>query len=185
VDQVTDRLVSDHPLTKEFTEVVLASWSDIFATRVGGQKYRIGADIKPSAQLVGLLFHELVPLAFQGRYPGRWSKATNKRDKDLVCLVDPVQSVEIKSSSHSSQIFGNRSYAQIAAEPESAARKGKSGYYLAINFEKFSADTHPRIVKIRFGWLYHNDWIAQRSPTGQQARVNPFADRVKLVRLYP
>ena len=43
-------------------------------------------------------------------------------------------SVEIKTSSNKSKIFGNRSYAQ-KSENE---KKDKSGYYLAINFEQIS-----------------------------------------------
>ena len=65
-------------------------------------------------------------------------------------------------------------------------RKGKSGYYLAINFEKFADDRkEPALVQIRFGWLDHTDWLAQKAATGQQARVSPAADRFKLVRLFP
>ena len=40
-------------------------------------------------------------------------------------------------------------------DPESSKKK-KTGYYLAINFEKFSVKTsNPKIRLIRFGWIDH------------------------------
>lgn len=101
-------------------------------------------------------------------------------DKDLVYIPDPSLSVELKTSSHASQIFGNRSYAQ----PQQGAGKSKDGYYLTVNFEKFSKDGLPKVKLIRFGWLDHTDWIGQAAATGQQARIRPESDRAKLVRLY-
>ncbi len=182
--KVTKRLITAHPLTREFKDVVLTAWTDIFRTRIGGKRYRIGKDINPSPQIMGCFLHELVPLVFQDKYPGKWRRQQDKRDKDLVCLFDAAFSVEIKTSSHRSQIFGNRSYGQPSTNPSDHRRKGKSGYYLAVNFEKFAANATPRIVQVRFGWLDHTDWIAQRAATGQQARVDPRADAKKLIRLY-
>jgi hypothetical protein len=37
---------------------------------------------------------------------------------------------------------------------------------------------------IRFGWLGHSDWIPQKSPTGQQARLTPEAKKYKLTKLF-
>jgi hypothetical protein len=42
----------------------------------------------------------------------------------------------------------------------------------------------PKIKIIRFGWLDHSDWIAQRAATGQQARLRPEAYQYKLLELY-
>ena len=64
--------------------------------------------------------------------------------------------------------------------------KDKNGYYIAINFEKFTSPTkRPQILKIRFGYLEHVDWIAQKAATGQQARLSPVADKHKLITIYP
>jgi hypothetical protein len=37
---------------------------------------------------------------------------------------------------------------------------------------------------IRFGWLDHSDWMGQKAATGQQARLDPFAEKSKLAILY-
>lgn len=186
-EAVTKALIKKHPLdSKEIVAVVLEAWKDIFATRIGAKGYRIGTDITLSPQIMGSFLHELIPLIFRDRYPDNWRRQTHKKDKDLVYVPDPQFSVEIKTSSHPSQVFGNRSYAQPPSSNAEIGRKGKSGYYLAINFEKFSDDhTQPELVQIRFGWLDHTDWLAQKAATGQQARVSPAADRLKLVRLFP
>ncbi|MBI5526099.1 MAG: ScaI family restriction endonuclease [Deltaproteobacteria bacterium] len=183
---VTVKLLEKHPLTPEFVPIVQQAWKDIFATRIGSKGYRIGPDIKLSPQIMGNYLHELIPLIVQDLHPGEWCRGRGAHDKDLVCLTNPRLSIEIKTSSHPTQIFGNRSYGQPPSSTSDIGKKGKSGYYLAINFEKFSKEgSLPKISQVRFGWLDHSDWIAQRAPTGQQAHVNPRADAAKLVRLYP
>ena len=104
-------------------------------------------------------------------------------EKDLVYIPDPTLSVEIKASSHRTQIFGNRSYAQKT----STAKKSKSGFYLAVNFEGFTTTRKSglRINRIRFGWIDHEDWSGQKAATGQQARLSPDVERAKLIQLYP
>ncbi len=176
----TAELIANHPLdANEIVEVVLGAWSAIFESRLGG-KFRIGHEIYPKPQIMGFLLHELIPLELASRYPDLWRPEKEKDDKDIVCIPDANLSVELKTSSHPSQIFGNRSYAQ---EP-SGTGKSKSGYYLAVNFQKFSPPKQPHITLKRFGWLDHTDWIGQRAATGQQARLQPESDRGKLQRLY-
>ncbi len=182
---VTKRLLREHPLTSELADVARTAWDDVFETRIGAQKYRLGIEIQPSPQIMGNFLHELIPLIFRDRYPKMWCRQRSKNDKDLVCLFDPNYSVEIKTSSHSSQIFGNRSYGQSPVGETEHRKKGKSGYYLAINFEKFSdSGRTPRLIQVRFGWLDHTDWIAQKSPTGQQSRVSPAAYAGKFIKIY-
>jgi ScaI restriction endonuclease len=179
---VTDALLNAHPLQlDEIRDVVLACWEDIFNTQIGS--YRIGPDIEPEPQIMGFLLYELIPLEFQRRYPGAWRRQQGSMEKDLVCVNDATKSVEIKTSSNASQVFGNRSYAQPSLVSE-VGRKGKSGYYLTINFEKFGRADRPALRIIRFGWLDHNDWIAQTAATGQQARIRPEAYAYKLRTLY-
>ena len=110
-----------------------------------------------------------------------WKKESNPSEKDLVYIPIPAYSIEIKTSSNKNKIFGNRSYGQ----PSSNSKKSKEGYYLAINFEKFSESKNPKIRLIRFGWLDHSDWIAQKASTGQQARLTKDADKFKLIKIYP
>ncbi len=164
----TEDLLAAHPLDKgEIVEVTLSAWDAIFATKIGG-KAQIGVHIFPRPQIMGTFLHELIPLEFGDRYPGIWRREEAVSEKDLVHIPDAAFSVEIKTSSNKNQIFGNRSYAQKG----NSSKKGKSGYYITVNFEKFdSSKKQPRIRRICFGWIDGSDWIGQKSATGQQARL--------------
>jgi hypothetical protein len=127
---------------------------------------------------MGFLLHELIPLELEFRYPKLWRRERLSTEKDLVYIPDEAFSVEIKTSSSKRNIYGNRSYAQVGG----TSKKSKSGYYLAINFEKFSSKvTKPEITLVRFGWLDQEDWIGQVAATGQQARLSPIVERNKLL----
>lgn len=178
---ITEGLLSRHPLKKEeIAEVVLECWKDIFESGIGAKPFKIGIDIIPGPQIMSFLLHELIALEFERRYPGIWRKDKNKNDKDLVCLVDENYSTEIKASSHPNQVFGNRSYAQ----PRIGDGKSKNGFYITINFDQPKNTNLGRIRIVRFGWLDHSDWIAQKAATGQQARISAHAYRYKLMELY-
>lgn len=179
----TRALVDAHPLKQEeIVAVALGAWDAVFKSRIGPHRFRIGRDLFPKPQIMGFFLHELIPLEFAVRYPKRWRGEHGAGEKDLVYIPDPDLSVEIKTSSHKTQVFGNRSYAQKA----SGSKKSKSGYYLAINFEKFGRHGSPRpeVTRIRFGWLDHTDWIGQAAATGQQAHLAPLSESRKLVTLY-
>lgn len=178
----TEELVATHPVPKnEWVQIVLQAWHDIFDSSLGPKKFRIGEHIFPKPQIMGFLLHELIPLELESRYPNLWCGDRCATDKDLVYLPDDRFSVELKTSSHASQIFANRSYAQESSE----GKKNKSGYYLAANFGKFSPMLQPEIVMIRFGWIDHSDWIGQEAATGQQAHLSKAAYESKLLTLYP
>ena len=178
----TRELVEAHPLDQqEIVDIVLQSWNAIFRSKIGPKGFRIGRHIFPKPQIMGFFLHELIPLEFEARYPGVWRGDRTGEDKDLVYIPDSAFSVEIKTSSHRSQIFGNRSYAQRGRAP----KKSKFGYVLAVNFEKFSRTAvAPKITRVRFGWLDHTDWVGQRAATGQQARLEPAVEQTKLLSLY-
>jgi hypothetical protein len=180
----TEELVSAHPLkTSEIRCVVLQAWSDIFDSKLGPHNFQIGRHIFPKPQIMGFFLHELIPLEIASRYPGKWRGDQTAADKDLVYIPDNLFSVEIKTSSHPTRIFGNRSYAQPA---ESVGKKNKSGYYLTVNFGKFDqSGANPKILLIRFGWIDHSDWIGQAAASGQQAHLTPSADRLKLLTIHP
>ena len=176
----TKELVEAHPLAaEEIVEVVLQCWYGIFESSIG-KGFHIGEHIFPKPQIMGFLLHELIPLEFEVRYPGKWRGDKAATDKDLVYVEDSYYSVEIKTSSARGKVFANRSYAQ----EETAGKKSKSGYYLTANFGKFVGKERPEIMLIRFGWLDHQDWIGQAAATGQQAHLRPAADRFKLLVLY-
>jgi hypothetical protein len=178
---ITRQLVERHPLaTEEIVETVLVSWQSIFDSRLGTKGFRIGYDIFPKPQTMGFLLHELIPLELAAKYPKYWRGDTSASDKDLVYILDDAFSIEVKTSSDSRHIYGNRSYAQESGH----SKKGKSGYYLTVNFEKFSGTGNPGIRLIRFGWLDSTDWIGQKAATGQQARLSSDVENYKLLPLY-
>lgn len=168
-----------HPLKDELRNIVLESWKQIFDSKIGD--YQIGKDIFPSPQIISFFLHELVAHNISKKHP-EYRVGVSKDEKDIHCTSDIELGIEIKGSSNNSQIFANRSYAQPSSDSEV---KNKNGYYLAINFEKLSKDNpNPKILLIRFGYLVHEDWIAQKAATGQQARLAPETYKEKFVTLY-
>lgn len=179
----TQNLIESHPLKKkELVEIILTSWKSIFSSSIG--RYKIGKDFFPKPQIMGFFLHELMTLEFERRYPKQWRGDKSKTDKDLVYIPNDSFSIEIKTSSSRNKIYANRSYAQQSTD----AKKTKSGYYTAINFEGFKISpkklVQAKIVLIRFGWLDHSDWVGQASPTGQQASLKAESEKAKLVIYY-
>ena len=179
-------LLNAHPLhCDEIVEVTLDCWSSLFLTKIG-RRAQIGVHIFPRPQIMGIFLHELIPLEFSSRYPDLWRREQSSDEKDLVFVPDNMLSVEIKTSSHKTQIFGNRSYAQ---RPNSR-KKQHHGYFLAVNFEKFGKNRQkpnrkkPQILRICFGWLDDEDWIGQHAQTGQQARLPGEIYGRKLLEIY-
>jgi len=161
----------------ELVDVVQMSWMAIFASRIGPKGFQIGTHLYPKPQILAFFLHELIPLELSMRYPNCWRGELAASDKDVVYIPDDRFSFEIKTSSHPTQIFGNRSYAQETARP----KKDKSGFYLAVNFEKLTSQTTaPELRRIRFGWLDHADWLGQTASTGQQARLPQAVEQGKL-----
>ncbi len=181
-NSITLELIKNHPLSEEdIIKVTLESWDQIFNSKLG--TFNIGKEIFPTPQIMSFLLHELVAHNLRLKYPGIYRVGTEKSEKDVVHEKNANYSIEIKGSSHPSQVFGNRSYAQPNSKD---ATKKKDGYYITINFEKFvkKNGNRPRILLIRFGYLEHTDWIAQNSETGQQARLTADAYKYKLKTIY-
>ncbi|MEZ5671296.1 MAG: ScaI family restriction endonuclease [Thiotrichaceae bacterium] len=170
--------------SEQIVKIILEVWDWIFESKVGC--FCIGQDIFPSPQIMSFLLHELIALKLAQDFPTLWKKGVASNEKDLVCLTNDRFSIEIKASSDKKHIFGNRSYAQ----PSSSNRKSKSGYYLTVNFQKFSHSSphvkseYPKIEMIRFGYIEHTDWIAQKASSGQQSRLPRSVYEHKLCILY-
>lgn len=179
---ITDELLKQFPLPMSaLTEVVLSSWEDIFHSRIGNKGYQIGRDIWPEPQIMGFLLHELIPLNLSSSYRKKWRRCEASGECDAVYLPDDAWSFEIKTSSSTNGIFGNRSYAHVS----DAARKRRGSFFLAINFGKFGAENaRPEITLIRFGWLGATDWIGQAAQSGQQAHLTKEARAYKLRIIY-
>lgn len=187
--QRTRSLIEAYPIDpRDVAEIVLRSWDAIFESTLG-DGFRIGVHIFPTPQIMGTLLHELIPLEIEAHTGGRWRAQRTAAEKDLVHLPDDRFSTEIKTSSDPSRIYANRSYGQ---ESESPGKKAKSGYYIAVNFDKWPAiearpvreQIRPAIRLIRIGWIDHTDWIAQRSPTGQQSSLPPQVENAQLLTFY-
>lgn len=180
--KVTQAFLDAHPLpSRTMVDIVLTSWESIFASRMGSKGFMIGLDIFPKPQIMGFFLHELIPLELAARFPNEWRPEMSSGDKDIVYIPDDRFSIELKTSSSSRHVYGNRSYAQESSEN----KKAKSGYYLAVNFEKFTKGTdRPRIIMIRFGWLDAGDWLGQKAATGQQSRLPSEVESGKLITLY-
>lgn len=181
-ESITKQLIQKHPLEpQEIVDVVLTSWNTILETGLGKKGFKIGVDIFPKPQIMGFFLHELIPLELAARYPKAWRGEKQASDKDIVYIPDDSFSIEVKTSSNPNRIFGNRSYAQGTTK----GKKAKTGYYLAVNFEKFSATIkQPQVGLIRFGWLDSDDWIGQKAATGQQSRLSTEVETFKLLKLY-
>jgi hypothetical protein len=179
---ITQELLDRHPLEeKEIKKFVLAAWDDLFASSIGLHRLKIGEHIFPKPQIIGALLHELIPAEISAAYPDIWRTEESADDKDIVHIQNDNYSIELKTSSNPKHIFGNRSYAQ----KPTANKKGKDGYYLAVNFEKISKQNNrPAILMVRFGWLDHSDWIGQQAATGQQARLLPETYELKFKTLF-
>ena len=180
--KITETLLNDFPLSKDYlVSLVLKSWDAILRTKIA-DKWSIAQDVQPKPQIMGFFLHEIIGQYIQADYPKSWRKEKTAADKDVVCITNPDFSLEIKTSSDKNKIFGNRSYAQ---EVKQGGKKSKSGYYLAINFEKFEeTEELPQIRLIRFGWLDHTDWIGQSAASGQQSRLPKEVENGKLVVIY-
>ena len=180
---ITDELIAAHPLSEnQIVEYCLAAWNDIYCSKIGRHGFKIGEDIFVRPQIIGALLHELIPAEIVANNPKLWQREQRVDDKDIVYVPDNAFSIELKTSSNSSKIFGNRSYAQAPTE----SKKSKDGYYLTINFEQIKerSDTPPEITIIRFGWLDHTDWTGQAAATGQQAWLSKETYLYKLKTLY-
>jgi len=178
----TDALLARFPVQmKKIVEIVLASWEDIFHSKIGVHSYQIGREIWPEPQIMGFLLHELIPLNLAAAFQGEWRRGGTGKC-DAVHLPGDEWSFEIKTSSSTIGIFGNRSYAHVSE----SARKRRGSFFLAVNFGKFNHATgvRPEIHLIRFGWLGPKDWIGQKSESGQQARLTKEAKAYKLRIIY-
>ena len=177
---ITESLVKAHPLFgDEIRTLVTAGWDDVFESKIGSKGLRIGVDIFLKGQAMGSLLHELIPREFADAHPTLWRPESAVTDKDLVFIPDDKFSIELKTSSHPSEIRGNKSYVEDATP----GKKLKDGYYLVVNYAEAKHGKQLEIKKIRFGWLDHSDWQTGKSRKGQGATVKAIAKKHKLIDL--
>jgi hypothetical protein len=171
---ITIELIEKHPLRNNIVEFVLKTWESILNGKINTYLNLHIRHMKISPQATGALLHDIIPEYIQ-KHTDDFRKGVGK-EKDILCVTDEQYSIELKTSSQKS-VYGNRSYAK------SEKGKEKFGYYLVVNFDKIEIPD-PKIQRIRFGWLDHNDWVGQKSDTGQQASLKKEALAYKLVTIY-
>lgn len=174
---ITEDLIKKHPLYDAIVDICLKSWESILNGKINTYLNLKIREMNISPQATGALLHDVIPEYISRNISGFRKGSGN--EKDIVCEENDFYSLELKTSSQKS-IYGNRSY----AKSETGKIKNKSGYYLAVNFEKINKED-PKILKISFGWLDHTDWKGQQSETGQQATLTLNAKNNKLIILYP
>ena len=172
---ITKELVDNHPLTSIITELCLKSWQSLLNGKINTYLNLRIKDMYLSPQATSALLHDVVTEYIEKNVDG-FRKGIGS-EKDIVCEYNDSFSMELKTSSSDKNIFGNRSYAK------SETGKDKSGYYLAVNYEKIEKNK-PQIKLVQMGWLAHSDWRGQKSETGQQASLTLEARRYKFVVLY-
>lgn len=109
-------------------------------------------------QAIGAIFHNLYPYELSKVAGVAVRMGHVKREPDVVIEDAPLYRLEIKSSSSRRGVFGNRSDTQ----PRATALKEKGAYYLVLNYDKgaSAARRSPENLRIRFGFLTPNDWVA-------------------------
>lgn len=173
---VTLALIKAHPLTLTVIhDAAQTSWERLWSTTVGDAALGFPlVELDPPATVVGYFFEKLFAKELATRLPGVWRSGKGS-EKDLHCLSDSTKSVEMKASGQLGyKIYGNRSYGQVV-ENADAAKKNKSGYYITINFHGQT------LTRLRFGWIDADDWIPQKSATGQMAGLGDNVYKYKLL----
>ena len=143
----------------ELQRLANETWREVWCTRIGN-KIELH-QVKPSGQMIGMLFEEILKHKLHAQDPKAWPLERKKGDKDLHYAPDPRLSIEIKTSGQKGyEVFGNRSYAL------SDVKDNKAAYFLVINY------TGPQLRRVRFGYLTQQHWLAQKSSSGQQCKLN-------------
>ena len=179
---ITEELVNKFPLLREeIVRVVMESWSDLYNSSFGQGKLIVGQDIFLPAQATGVILEKLISCRLAKQYPGIWSGGSKKNHKDVVNITDGKFSFEIKTSSHPTGVYGNRS----TGNRSDKSQKIRTGYYLVVNYLLPTEDTPDKKIRtIRFGWIDDDDWTGQSAASGQQASIGAKLAKLKLVTLY-
>ena len=99
----TEELIKAHPLKEKIVPIVLKAWDDIFNSQMGS--FKIGKDIFPSPQIMSFFLHELVAHYLSLEYPKEYKVGEAKKEKDVHNIINPQMGIEIKASSHPTQIL--------------------------------------------------------------------------------
>ncbi|MEA5571217.1 ScaI family restriction endonuclease [Calothrix sp. UHCC 0171] len=175
----TQDLVDQHPLDFEtIRRVALKCWDTLWSTKIGEGELSISLwELDVPAIVIGYFFEKLFAKELETEHPCIWRGGKSKDDKDIVYIPNNFYSIEIKSSGQLGvKVFGNRSYGQNVENSE-LEKKEKSGYYITVNFYERT------LSLLRFGWIDHEDWKAQKAATGQAAGLGNSVYKYKLLEI--
>lgn len=165
---------------EELVSTILESWNSFLNTKIGEEELRIPQDIELAPQIIGTFLEKIIAHRLSNRFQGVW-RAGIGNEKDIHCIQDDKYSMEMKTSTSSDAIFGNRSYAQVVVGSE---KKDKKGYFIAINYDAPKGEYLGKIRRISIGWLEHTDWKGQKAASGQQASLTKEAKANKMIVIY-
>jgi hypothetical protein len=164
--------------TEQLVRCVQDAWDDLLKTQIAG-RLCIGVDFELPAQAIGVILEKLI--TFRVAETGPWRGQSCKSEKDVVHTVDLQKSFEIKTSSSSRGIYGNKS-TKSAAQHKS---KDRDGFMLAVNYDIPSMNAPAgKLRLIRIGWITDDDWVGQKSNTGQQAYIPAPIAKSKLKEIF-
>lgn len=175
----TQDLVNQHPLKFEtIRRVALKCWHTLWSTTIGEGELSISlGELDVPATVTGYFFEKLFAKELETEFSHLWRGGRSKDEKDIVYIPNEFYSIEIKSSGQLGlKVFGNRSYGQNVENSE-MEKKEKSGYYITVNFYERTLNL------LRFGWIDHEDWKAQKAATGQAAGLSDAVYRHKLLEI--
>ena len=179
---ITEKLINKFPIKlNDIKNLVEKSFADYLSITISEAKLQVGRDIFFPAQATGVIIQKLIARKLEIFQSSKWREGDKKKDKDIVNIQDNSFSFEIKTSSSKTGIYGNRSMGHVS---ENSIKK-RSGYYLIINYKlPKEEDREFLIYNLRFGWIDDEDWIGQKSPTGQQSTISKSCRSLKLISIY-
>ncbi len=172
----TQHKVDQFPIAMDVLKgLVLEAGHILLQENLFGKTLKEVIDAAPNkGSFIGQLFPFALNKLLVERYPTIFRPEEHLYEKDVVCIIDRSYDFEIKVSTSSENIVGNKSYAS------DGGYKDKSSFYLAVNFNR---DTYA-VDLIRFGWLDITDWSINDSANGQGSRVKTLPLRSKMITIY-
>jgi hypothetical protein len=175
---ITRELVKQHPLEPAtILDTVLKAWKTLWETSIGSGTAAFPLrDMILPAQVTGFFFEKLLAEVLKHETQGQWCGGQEKFEKDLVYLENSQFSIELKTSGQLGlKLFGNRSYGQQLEADQKVDKDDRSGYFITVNFYG------SQLSLIRFGWIDHEDWVSQKSETGQASSLKEDTYTYKLI----
>jgi hypothetical protein len=126
--------------------------------------------------MTGFFFEKLLATVLKNKTQEKWRGGSEKFERDLVFLENPKFSIELKTSGQLGlKLFGNRSYGKQREENPKIHKVDRSGYFITVNFHGST------LSLVRFGWIDHEDWVSQKSETGQASSLKEDTYTFKLI----